>query len=42
MPCMEPYIRDADFTLYVGDVRECLKSLPDESIHMCVTSPPYW
>lgn len=25
-----------------GDVREKLASLPDETIHCCVTSPPYW
>lgn len=25
-----------------GDVREMLKTLPDESIHMVCTSPPYW
>ena len=25
-----------------GDVLEQLKTLPDESVHCCVTSPPYW
>lgn len=25
-----------------GDCRELLRSLPDESVQMCVTSPPYW
>lgn len=25
-----------------GDCRELLKSLPDESVHCVVTSPPYW
>lgn len=25
-----------------GDVLDCLRSLPDNSVHMCVTSPPYW
>lgn len=25
-----------------GDNREVLKTLPDESVHCCVTSPPYW
>ena len=29
-------------TLHLGDVREVLRSLPDESVHCCVTSPPYW
>jgi DNA modification methylase len=28
--------------LLVGDVREKLKELPDNSINCCVTSPPYW
>lgn len=25
-----------------GDVREVLRSLPADSVHTCVTSPPYW
>ncbi|GJL66724.1 MAG: hypothetical protein NPIRA05_16950 [Nitrospirales bacterium] len=25
-----------------GDVREKLSSLPEETVHCCVTSPPYW
>lgn len=25
-----------------GDCREQLATLPDESVHCCVTSPPYW
>ncbi|KKM00847.1 hypothetical protein LCGC14_1800360 [marine sediment metagenome] len=28
--------------LYVGDVLEVLRTLPDESVQCCVTSPPYW
>jgi DNA modification methylase len=28
--------------VYVGDNRETLKSLADESVHTCITSPPYW
>ena len=27
---------------HVGDCRELLRQLPDESVHCCVTSPPYW
>jgi DNA modification methylase len=38
----QPYLQDSDFTLYNGDAREVLAELPDESVHMCVTSPPYW
>jgi DNA modification methylase len=33
---------DADFTLHVGDCMEVLLTLPSESVHCCVTSPPYW
>ena len=29
-------------TCLVGDVREMLATLPDESVHCVVTSPPYW
>ena len=29
-------------TILCGDVREKLKELPDESVHCCVTSPPYF
>ncbi|KKK78200.1 hypothetical protein LCGC14_2845950, partial [marine sediment metagenome] len=28
--------------LYVGDALEVLRTLPDESVQCCVTSPPYW
>jgi DNA modification methylase len=36
------FLRDPDFELHVGDVREVLAELPDESVHCVVTSPPYW
>jgi len=39
---VNPYIADSDFELYVGDVRDVLKTLPAESVHCVVTSPPYW
>jgi len=29
-------------TILTGDCRQVLKSLPDCSVHCCVTSPPYW
>ncbi len=29
-------------TILQGDVHEVLKTLPDESVHCVVTSPPYW
>jgi DNA modification methylase len=28
--------------ILLGDVRESLKSIPDNSVHCVVTSPPYW
>jgi DNA modification methylase len=39
---LTPYVQDADLTLYQGDALEVLRTLPDESVQMCVTSPPYW
>ena len=30
------------FEILVGDVRDMLRTLPDDSVHCCVTSPPYW
>ncbi len=29
-------------SILIGDVTERLRDLPDESVHMVVTSPPYW
>lgn len=39
---MKPYYSSAQVTLYQGDCLEVMRSLPDESINCCVTSPPYW
>lgn len=33
---------DAPVQIVSGDVREKLSSLPDGTVHCCVTSPPYW
>ena len=27
---------------YVGNCLDVLKTFPDESLDMCITSPPYW
>ena len=35
-------INDIINTIIQGHVLDILKQLPDESIHMCITSPPYW
>jgi len=29
-------------TLLEGDCRQMLKTLPEQSVQCCVTSPPYW
>jgi DNA modification methylase len=30
------------YQILVGDNRETLKSLPNDSVHVCITSPPYF
>lgn len=30
------------YTLHLGDCRDVLRTLPDASVHCCVTSPPYF
>jgi DNA modification methylase len=39
---MEPYWTDGKATLYHGDCLAVLRELPSESVHCCVSSPPYW
>ena len=39
MPKMEK-IEIGNATVYTGDVLKVLKSMPDESVHVCITSPP--
>ena len=36
------YLEDPDVTLYCGDALEVLRALPDCSVHMCCTSPPFY
>ena len=31
-----------DFRVIIGDCIEGMRSLPDQSVHTCVTSPPYF
>ena len=35
-------MNDSPFQIIQGDVIEVLRTLPAESVHCCVTSPPYW
>ena len=37
-----PYYQDDSVTLYHGDSLEVLRTLPDQSVDCCVTSPPYF
>ena len=39
---VKPYWTNGIASLYYGDVREVLECLPEQSVHTCVTSPPYW
>lgn len=39
---MKPYVSDPDFTLYLGDVRDVLRELPDASVDCVATSPPFY
>lgn len=32
----------SDVQILVGDAREQLRTLPDQSVQTCITSPPYW
>ena len=38
----DPYLSDPDVTLYLGDALDVLRTLPAESVHCCVTSPPFY
>lgn len=38
----EPYYRDEEVTLWLGDALSVLKSLPSDSVDCIVTSPPYY
>lgn len=39
---VEPYHREKAGIVLIADVIDALRSLPDESVHCCVSSPPYW
>jgi DNA modification methylase len=42
MSDLQPHWQNDRVTLYCGDALETLKQLPAESVHCCVTSPPYY
>tara|TARA_Y100000310_G_scaffold264892_1_gene275707 strand:- start:765 stop:989 length:225 start_codon:yes stop_codon:yes gene_type:complete len=31
-----------NYEIKIGDALDVLKTMDDESVHCCVTSPPYW
>jgi DNA modification methylase len=39
---MTPYLDDGDVRLYHGDALDVLRSLPDRSVDMVATSPPFY
>jgi len=39
---LEPFYQDHLSTVYNGNALEVLQAMPDESVQMCMTSPPYW
>jgi DNA modification methylase len=36
------YLQDADVMIHQGDALDVLRAMTAESVHCCVTSPPYW
>lgn len=39
---LQPFFDADGVTIYHGDCRLVLASLPEGCVHTCVTSPPYW
>ncbi len=39
---LEPYLQDADVQIFCGDALDVLREMPDASVHMCATSPPFY
>jgi DNA modification methylase len=39
---LKPYYQNERVAVYNADVLDALRAMPDESVHCCVTSPPYW
>ncbi|GAA5334283.1 DNA-methyltransferase [Thermus hydrothermalis] len=42
LPAAEVEAPKGQHALYVGDAREVLSAFPDASVHLVLTSPPYW
>ncbi len=41
-PLTFPHLPPSCHRLLIGDAREVLRSLPPDSVHLVLTSPPYW
>ena len=39
---MKSVLGSRQWAVLQGDCRELLRAMPAESVHICVTSPPYW
>lgn len=39
---LQTYLADSDVKLYHGDAVGVLRTLPEQSVHMCLTSPPFY
>lgn len=39
---IEPWLRDPDVTLWHGDCLSVLRTMPDRSVHMVASSPPFY
>jgi len=39
---LKTYFENKQTKIYLGDCIEIMKTLPDNSVDCCVTSPPYW
>jgi DNA modification methylase len=39
---MTPYYQSDKTAIYLGDCMEVLATLPENSVHCCITSPPYY
>lgn len=39
---MKPYYQDTTAAIYCGNSLDVLRTLPDQSVQCCVTSPPYY
>ena len=37
-----PWLQDPDLEIWHGDALDVLRGLPDASVHMCATSPPFY